>query len=72
VRLDWERVACQGYPQAIQLKVMQRTDCRLMRVLFVPSIGGYHPHAPPVVTDRTLALSTPVAGANAFWGRLER
>jgi hypothetical protein len=36
---------------------MQRTDCRLTRVLFVSSISGYLPHAPPVVTDRTLALA---------------
>jgi hypothetical protein len=41
----------------LQPKVMQRTDCRLLRVLFCVLISGYLPHAPPVVTDHALALA---------------
>jgi hypothetical protein len=50
-------------------RVLQRTDCRLMRVLFCVSIGGYLPHAPPVVTDHALALAQLYAlGPMAFQG----
>jgi hypothetical protein len=52
-------------------KVMQRTDCRLTRVFFVSSISGYLPHAPPVVTDRPLALvRLRSLGPMPFRGRL--